>query len=270
MNRGKRAIRKIEEWQTQALPEDREKAFSLYKAWLLDKAKQAGLENVDIDPNSRPVPSGAYTIIGYKIGASGTLSAVTAMLHEFYRSPQLHQVTNLQLSRPQGETKMTVSMDVEALSMKGAVATDSMPEGETSRLKLATLDAYQKSLNERDLASVYTPPRPVRESRPRPEPPKPPEFDDASQAHFSGAVGAPDALQAWINVRTTGETLHLGVGDDLKVGALEGKIVSIERRALVYETDGKQFRVALGQSLRAGKELPGAGTDEKPGETPES
>ncbi len=80
------------------------------------------------------------------------------------------------------------------------------------------------------------------------------------------------SLQAWINIRTTGETLHLGAGDALKVGALEGQIVSVEQRALVYETDGKKYRVALGQSLRSGKELEadGATAAEKPGETPES
>jgi hypothetical protein len=50
--------------------------------------------------------------------------------------------------------------------------------------------------------------------------------------------------------------LHLVAGDELKVGALEGKIVSIENRSLVYETEGKKFRVALGESLRKGKELP--------------
>jgi hypothetical protein len=194
------------------------------------------------------------------------------MLHEFYSSPLLQQITNLQLSRAPGEAKLTATFDVEALSMQGAVAMDSLPSGDSNRLDLASVDDYKKSLTERDLASVYTPPRPPREARTRPEAAKPPAFDDAEQARFSGTVGPVSSLQAWINIRTTGETLHLGAGDALKVGALEGQIVSVEQRALVYETDGKKYRVALGQSLRSGKELEadGATAAEKPGETPES
>jgi prevent-host-death family protein len=88
----------------------------------------------------------------------------------------------------------------------------------------------------------------------------------------TGAVGSGGAWQAWINVRTTGETLHLAVGDPLKVGTLEGQIVSVEPRSLVYESGEKKFSVALGQSLRDGKELK---TEEVPSskappETPET
>jgi hypothetical protein len=272
MGRGQRAIRQIEGWQARSLPEDREKASSLYRAWLLDTAQKAGLAVDDIDLSSRPTGANAYTAIGYKVKASGSLSAVTAMLYDFYRAPQLHQITRLQLSRPQGESKIAVSLDVEALSLPGAIPTDALPEGDPKRLKLASLDAYQKSLNDRDFVSAYKPPRPPRDETTRREPPKPPAFDDAEQARFSATVGPRGSLQAWINVQTTGETLHVTAGDPIKVGALEGQIVSIEERALVYETGGKKFRVALGQMLRGGKELEaeGATAVDKPSEAPES
>ena len=97
MAEGRSAVRQVEEWQARSLPNDREKALSLYKAWLLDKAKQAGLEVDDITP-SLPTPSAAFTAIGYQMKAKGSLSAVAALLYEFYRSPQLHQITSLQLS----------------------------------------------------------------------------------------------------------------------------------------------------------------------------
>jgi hypothetical protein len=157
--------------------------------------------------------------------------------------------------------------------MPGAEATDKLPEGDSKRLRLATVEDYKKTFEERDLASVYQPPRPpgpaVAEQG---APPAPPKFDDAEQAHFTAALGPANSLQAWIHVRTTGETLHLAAGDALKVGALDGKIISIENRSLVYETAGKKFRVALGDSLRKGKELPGetSSAAEKPEQTPES
>jgi hypothetical protein len=254
---GRAAVRQLQDWQSRSLPADHERALTLYKAWLLEKAKAAGLEVSDIKPASRSSGLAAYKTVGYQITAKGSLPDIAAMLYEFYRSPQLHQVTKLQLTRPAGASQIDVSMDVEALSLPGAEATDKLPEGDSKRLRLAKLEDYKKTFEERDLATVYSPPRPpgppVAERSDRPAPPK---FDDADQAHFTAALGPSNALQAWIHVRTTGETLHLTAGDALKVGALEGKIVSIDNRSLVYETEGKKFRVALGESLRKGKEVP--------------
>jgi hypothetical protein len=266
LNQGERAVRQLEGWRERSLPANRDKALSLYKAWLLDKAKQAGLTVDDIKPAGRPTPSTAFQAIGYQIEATGTLSSVAAMLYEFYKSPQLHQITRLRLTRPPGAAQLQVSMETEALILPGANATDSLPAGESKRLKLASLAEYQKTLGERDLTNVYTPPQPPGEKRDVPVPPK---FDDAEQAHFTGTVGPNDALEAWINVRTTGETLHVSAGDPVKVGNLEGQIVSIDLRSLVFETDGKKYRVALGQSLRKGTELGADGkaaSDAKPEE----
>jgi hypothetical protein len=269
---GRAAMRQLQDWQTRSLPADRETAITLYKSWLLEKAKEAGLEVNDINPISRPSASTAYISIGYQIKANGSLSSVAAMLYEFYRSPQLHQVTKLQLSRPQSSSQTDVMLDVEALSLPGAVSTDKLPEGESKRLKLASLDEYQKSLGERDLVSVYTPPRPPTPPGERRTASAPPKFDESEHARFSGAVGSGNTSQAWITVLTTGETLHLAAGDPLKVGALEGQIVSVEQRSLIFESDGKKFRVALGQTLRAGKELKtnGEASSDPPAETPES
>jgi hypothetical protein len=251
---GRAALQRIEAWQEHSLPDDREKALSLYKGWLLAKAKGAGLVVEDIAPSPRTTSSAAFQAIGFQIEASGSLSAVAAMLYEFYRSPQLHQITRLRLSRPPGATQLQATMDVEALSLPGAVATDSVPEGDSKRLKLASAAEYQKSLSERDLVSVYKPPRPPRDTTRR-DPPAPPRFDDAELARLSAVVGNGKGWQAWIYVRTTGETLRVAAGDPIKVGALEGQIVSVEQRSMVFESGEKKFRVALGETLRSGKEI---------------
>jgi len=262
--KGRRALGKMETWQDRSLPNNRERALSLYKAWLLAKASEAGLTVEDIAPLPRVTTSPTFSAVGYQIEASGSLSAVTAMLYEFYRSPLLHQVTRLNLNRPPGASQLDVTLDVEALSVPRAVATDSLPEGDSKRLKLASLEAYQKSLSERDLATVYSPPRPPRPPGEVTRPTTPPKFDDSEHAYFSGAVGSGENLQAWINVRTTGETLHLAAGDSLNVGTLEGQIVSVEPRSLVLQAGEKKYRVALGQTLRGGKELDAAGETPAP------
>jgi hypothetical protein len=179
------------------------------------------------------------------------------MMYEFYRSRQLHQITRLRLQRPVGGSELQVSLEAEALILPGAAATDSLPEGQSQRLELANVEEYQKSLGERDLSSVYTPPRPPRQAAAAP--PAPPKFDDAEQAYFTSTVGSGDVLQAWIHVRTTGETLKLNAGEPVKVGALEGQIVSVERWSLVFQTGDKKFLVPIGHSLRKGKPVEGGG-----------
>jgi hypothetical protein len=269
---GRRALKQVEQWQRRSLPSDREKALTLYKAWLLEMAKKSGLAVTDIKLAPGTLRSTTFSAVGYQLTGSGSLSAITAMLYEFYDSPYLHQITKLQLSRPPGAPQMQVLLDVEALSLPGADAVDKLPEGKSNRLRLASLNDYQKSLGERDLATAYSPPRPPAPKIERRETTQPPKFDDAEQAHFTAALSDGDKWVAWINVRTTGETLHVGAGDPVKVGALDAQVVSIEPKALVVKIGEKNYRVPLGESLRKGKEIGGtSSTPEQPAaETPKS
>ena len=140
--------------------------------------------------------------------------------------------------------------------MKGAVATDKLPEGDTKRLKLASADDYKKSLGRtRYRNGLHTAATAHSAARTARTPPAPPKYDESELAFFSGATSSGNEWQAWINVRSTGETLHLASGDPVKIGALDGKIESVEERSLVFKTGDKRFRVALGESLRKGKEI---------------
>jgi hypothetical protein len=272
LKEGRRAVKQMEAWQQRALPANFDKALSLYKAWLLAKAKDSGLVVSDITLLPTTNNNAAYKAIGYKMVASGSLSSVVSMLYEFYRSPQLHQISRLQLTRPPGAAQLTVSFDVEALSMRGAVETDKLPEGDSKRLLLASAEDYKKSLAERDIVTAYSPPKPPGSPRERRETPTPPKFDESELARFSGTAGNVDNLQAWIYVLPTGETLHLTAGDPVKIGALDGKIESIEPRSLVFKTGDKRFRVPLGDYLRKGKEIDAktAAPEETPPVTPKS
>jgi hypothetical protein len=266
---GRSAVNKMERWQERSLPSDRDKALTLYKAWLLTKAKAAGLAVNDIKLAPRTTASTAFDAIGYQMEATGTLSSVISMLYEFYHSPQLQQVTRLRLYRPPGATQLQITLEVEALCLPGAIATDSLPEGDSKRLKLRSVADYQKSLGERDLATVYTPPRPPGPPPvARKDPPAPPKFDEAQLAKFTGSVEGSKGRQAWIRVFTTGEVLHLNAGDPVKVGTVDGHIESIDQRSLVLKIGDKKYLVLLGQSLVAGKELDSNGKIKPESEQP--
>src|SRR3954452_2975169 len=241
LKEGHRAVKQMEAWQQRALPANFDHALSLYKAWLLAKAKDSGLAVSDITLQPTTNNNAAFKAIAYQITGNGSLSSVVSMLYEFYRSPQLHQINHLTLTRPPGAAQLTITLEVEALSMKGAVATDKLPEGDAKRLKLASADDYKKSLAERDIVTAYAPPRPPTPPRERHEPPKPPKFDESELARFSATAGNGDGLQAWIYVLPTGETLHVMAGDPVKIGALDAKIESVEARSLVLKTRDKRI-----------------------------
>src|SRR5437016_5868710 len=88
---GRRAVQQMEAWQKRSLPHN-DRAFSLYKAWLLAKAEAAGLKVIDSKISPTTSNSSAYIAVAYSIVAYGSLSSVTGMLYEFYHSPQLHQI----------------------------------------------------------------------------------------------------------------------------------------------------------------------------------
>lgn len=253
--KGRSAMQQMSKLQDRSLPSDREKALSLYKAWLLTKAKNSGLTVNDIKLAARTRTSTEYKAIGYQIEATGTLSSVVSMLYEFYHSPMLHQINRLRLVRPVGAPQLQVSLEVEALCLPLATSTNDLPEGDSKRLKLASAAEYQKVLGERDIASVYVPPRPPAPPTPSSTAAAPPKFDESEMARFTGTVGNGTGLQAWIYVLTTGEVLHLAAGDSLKIGTLDGKIESIEARSLVFKTGDKRYLVRVGEFLLKGQEM---------------
>jgi hypothetical protein len=267
---GDRSMRQLEKWQDMSLPPNRDVALSLYRAWLLEKTEGAGLKVEDINPNLRTTSSTSFGSIGYIVEARGTLAAVTKFLYEFYRSAQLHQITKLALTSAPGSPELRVSLQVEALVLPGSSHTDSLPDGQSDRLRLAKLDDYEKSITGRDIFKTYTPPRPPRPPRVVRTPPKPPEFDDAAHAFVTGIVQIGPRLQAWITVRTTGEVLRLYEGDEVEVGELKGKVESISSRMVVVKTeDDKPLRVQLGHSLRDGEsEKAEAGAAPAPSSSP--
>src|SRR5262245_9639764 len=161
---GRHAKKQLEKWQALSLPTDRDVAHTLYRAWLSQKIKDAGLNVEDINPNERTTVSTTYRTIGYDVKARGTLSAVTKFLYEFYRSEQLQQITKLQLTAAPGAPELFVELSVEALILPGATHKDKLPEGKSDRLKLASAAEYETSIVGRDLFKPYTPPRPPRQT----------------------------------------------------------------------------------------------------------
>jgi hypothetical protein len=252
-------MKQLDRWRERSLPGDREVAQSLYRVWLETRFKQAGLTIDDIQPSQRLAPAAGYTAIGYTVTARGSLKSLTALLWEFYRSTMLQQITRLALRPATDPSQLNITLQCEALIVPGT-ANEKLPEGVTQSSDRAKAGDYSESIGGRNLFAVYTPPRPAPQTGVVRATATKPQFDDAKHAYFTGTIQVDGRFQAWIHVRTTGETLRLFEGDTVKVGLLDGKIVSIEPRLIIVECDNQQLRVELGHNLGDGK---AASTTEK-------
>jgi hypothetical protein len=250
--KGEVAVMQLQEWQDRSLPADREAAQMMYRVWLEQQLKASGLVVEEFLPLQRLAPAAGYSAIGYTMNVHGNLQALTKFLHAYYQSQLLQQITRMQLRPDTNPAQLKITLQTEALILPGTF-NETLPAGKLARSAKPSATDYAQSIGGRNVFAVYRPPRPERPvtaARPAPTPPK---FDDAKFAFFTGTIQVDGRHQAWVHVRTTNETLRLFEGDDVKVGQFEGKVVSIEPRAIVVEAGEEKLRVSLGQNLRDGK-----------------
>lgn len=98
--------------------------------------------------------------------------------------------------------------------------------------------------------SVVDPPPERVVERPPPTP-QPPPFDTAKFAYLTAVLGVDDQSEAWVNMRTTGQTLKLHPGDKFDVGTMRGTVIQIGVQDMVIETvDGYRLQLYLGENFR--------------------
>jgi hypothetical protein len=89
----------------------------------------------------------------------------------------------------------------------------------------------------------------IKVGEPPPPAKKPKEFDVAAQAFISALVSDGKGPQAWIRSKTEDKTLFLREGENLKLGDIQGKVISIGANFIELETEGKRWTVGLDEPL---------------------
>ncbi|TWU41899.1 cadherin repeat domain-containing protein [Novipirellula artificiosorum] len=84
---------------------------------------------------------------------------------------------------------------------------------------------------------------------PEPEPEPEYQFDDATQTVLTGLVRGREDWRAWMNVRTRGKTLKLRVGDEFEIGKVKGKVIDVNAKYVVLESEGRRFELKQGEVL---------------------
>ena len=271
--RATNARKMLRRWEEKSLPSNIKLAESEYRNWLVDQLRSAKLEYEYVKPTSGALRGANtpydHTPLRFSLQAEGSMEAILKFLDQFYRSDQLHKITKLSLLPKRTGSNISAAMDIEALSIQGLKRAEGLATGVSDRLAHPSSKDYLQRIGGRDLFAEYVPPRPPRppvvqrEPRPRTPPRQPPRFDDSERAFFNAAVQGKGegGLQAWVNVRTTGESYQLSAGDKFEIGQLKGEVASVTLRQLVIDTNEGVLAIKIGDSLRSGKKVSGFKTN---------
>jgi len=272
---GKKATAQLNLWKKRSLPTDYKVAGELYKKWLSLLAVDK-LRNAKVTPNAVQLRSG-YTILPFAIEAKGSLDQLTRFLFEFYSADYLHKISLLSSTPTKGSSELTLTINVEALCLSGAVSQDKLPDAKSKRLEHGKLDDYLKAIVRRKmevrpkpkedryvdtggLFASYTPEPELPPKEPKEMPKPKPQGIDPSEHTYVNAIHEVDGLpEVWLFVRTEAKTLKLHEGDPFEVGTVSGKIARIRIQELEVEIEvdgGRRFRVDFGDNLQHRVEVP--------------
>jgi hypothetical protein len=264
--KGQRAAARRARWQEQSLPANLEQAKFLYQSWLRNLVDQAKLDDVNVSTSIARSRRGLYDRLTFSVTGRGDLAQLTRLLYDFYRADHLHQIRSLSVKPIEKSKQLDLSLSIEALALPGADRTNELNPAVSDRPKLADFDSYREAIVGRNLFAAYVPPPParppvVRRDPPKPQPPRPrpPSFDVAKYAFVTAILQERTGPRVWLNVRTTGETLKLAVGEEFSVGDLKATVAQVTERAVVFATDKGRLLVGIGENLREGARLPDEG-----------
>ncbi len=274
--RQKKLEAQLETFKTRSLPGDSAVARSVYGNWLLEVAKKSGWRNTFLDIGDSRA-GGFYSSLRFNLKGETNWDGLVQFLYAFYANNWLHRIRSLSLQPKERGEQMEINLSVEAIALHDAASGTSLPTLPPLTLSAGDQQTYRKALAQRNLFAPYSPPRepprPVVSSPPVSTPPPPPPFDASRFAFLTGIVGPPDQLEAWIYSRAEGKLYVLREGDRFQLGLLRGQLVRVELRAVEIESEGRRWRVAIGESLRptmASPASPEVGLLPRPATPPDS
>jgi hypothetical protein len=116
--------------------------------------------------------------------------------------------------------------------------------GEYRVIVAAVDDAFPRGRAEREITiRVENPPARVVRTAP------PSTFPVAKLIYVSGITETAGQKQVWLDVRSEGRTLQLGVGDEFQLGNFEAAIAAIDDQRVEIESGGRRVSVGLGKNL---------------------
>jgi hypothetical protein len=118
--------RQLKDWKGRSLSPKPQEAALQYQQWLTDLAEVvAEFSNAQVTPQATATAANQpFVTVRFGLKASATLAQVQYFLYRFYQADLLHSITLLNLDSPAatGNPKLTVTMQIEGLSLRDAPA----------------------------------------------------------------------------------------------------------------------------------------------------
>lgn len=265
--------KKMKGWMQASLPPDVDLAQREYEKFLSDLPRKSGARGGDftvsaprqIDTKSSPTLPGKgpiYTKLPFTIQGHGTVPTVVKLLENFHKAPLLHQIKNINLQRPltlgpqQRPNEIDVRLTVEALVVTGAPPRKTLLT-ETKAENGSDGPMFQVSLApERDYRSV--PEKNVFYGPIFREKEREPNWDVIRYVHLTDITTNERRTEAFLFDRYNNQRTRLraSVGfDSFKIRdaageeLVAGKVVRIDERDVLFESDAKFYQIHIGQSL---------------------
>ncbi|MCC6491430.1 MAG: hypothetical protein IT424_00225 [Pirellulales bacterium] len=241
INRGQHARRQLHKWALRSLPTDAEIAESLYQDWLRGQLTDAGLQVTQLNDRTGNDRNSQFGELSFEIRCEGPLADLAKFLYQFYSAAHLHRISSATITGGDGGQKLAISMTVDAMILPTCQRTDRLAEGQQQTLP-ASLDEYRSRIVDRNLFAAYAP--------------KPADGAGGGMSDAAAAAakitGMTYGLGGWIMSVHAGESTDLQFfqqGDSLEFGSFKGKVVEIDGRRAIVETEKGRMEVRLGQSF---------------------
>ncbi|MBN2023078.1 MAG: hypothetical protein JW809_09825 [Pirellulales bacterium] len=255
--RATKAQKKLGEWNRRSLPRDPQTARSLYQNWLLEQVTAVKFREPKVEAADRRPLGQTYDRLPFTVHGRGTLEQVTELLYRFYSAGHLHKIQRLTLTPRANTEELQVFLSIEALCLPQADRVDRLTEQPGARLAESSVEPYLASIAERKLFTAYQPPPPPRPPDPPPPPPAPPKpgFNHAGFLTLTGTGKVDGRPQAWLLMRTSGETAKVYAGEEFQFKEARGRVASVQDRSAELEVNGRRYLFQLGQTLKDAKLL---------------
>lgn len=146
---GKKALKELHAFRERSLPSDKFVARSVYQEWLLARAEEAKLKNLNVSGgNNRPMQF-VGQVLSFNLKAEATLPQIVSFLESIERQHYLHRMTRLSL-KPGKDKIIDLSLSLEAVAVEKADAIDAMPTVKETRLRLPSAAEYMQIICNRN------------------------------------------------------------------------------------------------------------------------
>jgi Tfp pilus assembly protein PilO len=236
-----KAKKRLEEWNTRALPTDVEEGRLLYDDWLLGLTDQARWRKKKVDPAEAHAHKGIYTSLPFTVHGQGSLDELTRFLHAFYSAGHLHQIRRLNIKPLEKSSDFELNLTIEAISLPTADRKEELSAKPAPKPLAGQLADYQKAIGGRNM---FAPGRPTGEAAVA--------FDHVKYVFVTGVTRRDGKPSVWLKARTTDQQFILTEGDSFQVGSIQGTVKRIGDREVEIEIEGRRRTVPLGENLRSG------------------